>query len=292
MIITRLIGGLRNQLFQYAVGRHLAEIHQTVLRIDISGFETYKLHKYSLWSFNIQEDFASPEEVESLTVRKQVGKEGMLAKLLGKKSKLAKTHIREKKLYTFDPKILKLSDGVYLDGYWQNEKYFANIAGIIRREATVKFPQTGKDKELANMIASSESVSLHIRRRDYVSDPKTNQVHGICDLDYYSRCVAHITQTVNNSCFFVFSDDPEWVQANLRLSYPTTFVDHNDADKNYEDLRLMSQCRHNIIANSSFSWWGAWLNPNEDKLVLAPKRWLAKNGVNYKNMIPHHWITK
>jgi hypothetical protein len=292
MIITRLIGGLGNQLFQYALGRHLADIHQAELRIDISGFETYKLHKYSLWAFNILENFASPAEVQSLTSRKKLGMEGILAKLLGRKSSLAKTHIREKKLFVFDPKILKVPDGVYLDGYWQSEKYFVNIEGIIRQEATVKFAQTGKDKELANMIASSQSVALHIRRADYVSNPKTKQVHGACDLDYYSRCVQEIAQTVKNPHFFIFSDDPEWAHDNLKCPYPTTLIDHNGADKNYEDLRLMSQCKHHIIANSSFSWWGAWLNPRTDKLVFAPKRWLAKSRLNYTDIIPVGWIRR
>lgn len=292
MIITRLIGGLGNQLFQYAVGRHLAEIHKTELKINTSGFETYKLHKYSLWPFNIQENFASSQEIESLTAQERVGGESMLARVLRKTLKPAKTHIREKELFSFDPKILRLPDGVYLDGYWQTEKYFVDITGIIRQEATVKFQQTGKDKGLADMIASTESVSLHIRRGDYVSNPKTKQVHGICGIDYYARCVEHIAQIVKNPHFFIFSDDSEWVRTNLKLPYPNTLVDHNDADKNYEDLRLMSQCRYNIIANSSFSWWGAWLNPRKNKLVLAPKRWLAKRGVSYVDIIPARWIRK
>jgi len=292
MIITRLIGGLGNQLFQYAVGRHLAEIHKTELKIDTSGFETYKLHKYSLWPFNIQENFASSQEIESLTAQERVGGECTLARLLRKTLKPAKKHIREKKLFSFDPKILRLPDGVYLDGYWQTEKYFVDITGIIRQEATVKFQQTGKDKGLADMIASTESISMHIRRGDYVSNPKTKQVHGICGIDYYARCVEHIAQIVKNPHFFIFSDDSEWVRTTLKLPYPNTLVDHNDADKNYEDLRLMSQCRHNIIANSSFSWWGAWLNPRKNKLVLAPKRWLAKKVVNCADIIPARWIRK
>lgn len=292
MIITRLIGGLGNQLFQYALGRNLAETHQAELRIDISGFETYKLHKYSLWAFNIRENFASSAEVRSLTRPNDVGTKGIIARLLRRRPKLAKTHIREKKLFTFDCEILKLPDGVYLDGYWQSEKYFAGVADIIQQEVTVRFAQAGKDKELADMIASSESVSLHVRRADYVSNPKTKEVHGACDLDYYSRCVQELTQTVRNPHFFVFSDDPEWARDNLRLPCPTIVIDHNGPDRNYEDLRLMSQCRHNIIANSSFSWWGAWLNPNEDKLVFAPTRWVAKRGVNHKDMVPPGWITK
>lgn len=292
MIIVRLIGGLGNQLFQYALGRHLCEIYKTVLKIDVSGFKSYKLHKYSLWAFNIQENYASTEEVETLTTPKKRTVDQILDRIFHKKPRRAKTHIREKKLFSFDPKVLKLSDGVYLDGYWQSEKYFADIAGIIRHEVTVKSPQVGRNKELAEMIASNNSVSLHIRRRDYVSNPKTNQVHGSCDLDYYFRCVEHLSHMVKNPNFFIFSDDPEWARQNLKLPYPTVLVEHNGEDKNYEDLRLMSQCRHHILANSSFSWWGAWLNPKEDKLVFAPRRWIAKKKVNFKDIIPAQWTKK
>ena len=290
MIVVKLIGGLGNQFFQYAVGRHLAEIHRTVLKLDISGFETYKLHKYSLWPFNIQQNFAFPEEVLSLTIRNQGIAERVKNRALRRPPEPAPTYIREKKTFHFDPDILNLPDGVYLDGSWQNEKYFAGIASIIRQEFTVKTPQTGKDKELADQMASCESVSLHIRRADYVSNPDTNQIHGTCGLDHYFRCVECITQTVKNPHFFIFSDEPEWARNNLRLSYPTTLVDHNDADKNYEDLRLISQCHHHIIANSTFSWWGAWLSQNAEKVILAPKRWLKSHDYNTEDFIPNRWI--
>ena len=131
MIIVRLIGGLGNQFYQYAAARRLAAMHNAVLKLDISGFETYKLHKYSLSAFNIQENFASPEEVAALR------------------------GVREKQFH-FDPDILRLPDNVYLDGYWQSEKYFADIAPIIRREFTVKTPQIGRDRQLAEQIASCQ----------------------------------------------------------------------------------------------------------------------------------------
>jgi hypothetical protein len=293
MITVKIIGGLGNQLFQYALGRHLAEIHNTSLALDITGYETYKLHSYSLWAFNIRENFASPEETASLTVRKQRVMERLSARLLHRRPKLAPTHIREERSqhYRFNPDILSLPDGVYLDGYWQTEKYFIDIAGIIRREASVKFSQIGKDKEIAQVIDSVESVSLHIRRGDYVSNPKTHHARGTCDLNHYFRCVEQLCRRVTNPHFFIFTDDPQWARDNLNLSYPTTFVDHNNADKNYEDLRLMSQCKHHIIANSSFSWWAAWLNPREDKMVFAPKRWLAASYQNCPDIVPTQWIT-
>lgn len=288
MIIVKLKGGLGNQFFQYAVGRHLAEIHRTVLKMDISFFRTYELHTYSVWPFNIQENFASPEEVAALMFRRQGIAERIIRRVLRKPPKPAPTYIREK-YFHFDPEILKLPDNIYLDGYWQSEKYFADIAGIIRQEFTIKTPPAGKDKELGERIASCESVNLHIRRGSYLLPPY-NSVHGTCSSDYYFRCAEYLAQTIKHLHFFIFSDEPEWARDNLKLSYPSTLVDHNGADKDYEDLRLMSQCKHHIIANSTFSWWGAWLNQNPEKIVLASKRWFKSDDHNPKDLIPDEWI--
>lgn len=290
MIITRLIGGLGNQMFQYAVARHLAKIYNTSIKLDISGFQTYKLHKYSLAPFNIQEKFASADEVQSLTNPEQTKIGRMFHQMFHSHPKRASSHICEKKLFRFAPYILKLPDNVYLDGFWQNEKYFFDISEIIRREVTVKFPQKGKDKEFADMICDAESVSLHIRRGDYVTDSKTQEKHGICSLDYYYRSIDRLTQMTEKPHLFIFSDDPQWASDNLKLSIPATFVDHNNANTNYEDLRLMRQCKHHIIANSSFSWWGAWLGENKNKLVFAPKIWMAKYQHDSKSIIPNRWI--
>jgi hypothetical protein len=284
MIIVRLIGGIGNQLFQYAVARHLAEIHKTILKIDLSGFGNYKLRKYYLSPFNIQENFATLEEIKVLGVYKQEATGRLIARILKKPPKLAPTHILEKHFH-FDPEILRLPDGVYLDGYWQSEKYFKDIEDIIRQEFTVKTSQDSKNKELSELIASCESVSLHIRRGDFVSNFKTKRVHGICDLDYYSRAVKQITQTVNTPYFFVFSDEPEWARDNLKLSYQIKIVDHNGVDKSHEDLRLMSQCKYHIIANSTFSWWGAWLNARPEKIVIAPKKWFNTNKNDTKDLL-------
>lgn len=290
MIIVRSTGGLGNQLFQYAMARHLAEIHRTILKLDISDFKTYKKRKYSLWPFNIQENFASLEEVAALGGQKRGIVERVVGRVLRMPTESLPTYIREKKLFKFDPETLRLPDGVYLHGSWQNQKYFIDIADIIRQEFTVKAPQAGKDKELAEQIASGESVSISIRRGDYVSKRRTNRFHGVCALDYYSRGVEHLTQTVKNPHFFIFGNDPQWARDNLKLPYPATIVDHNRADKDYEDLRLVSQCKHHIIANSSFSWWGAWLNPNPEKIVIAPKRWLRSNYYDTRDLIPDKWI--
>jgi len=272
MIIVKLMGGLGNQMFQYAIGRRMAYMLSVKLRLDICGFMNYKLRTYGLSPFNIQEDFASPEEIAAL--------------------KVIPTYIREKELFHFDPSILNLGDDIYLDGSWQSEKYFADIQAIIRQEFTVKIPQVGINKELAKQITSCESVSLHIRRGDYISNSRTNQILGICDLDYYFHCVDCLAQTIKHPYFFIFSDDHEWTRNYLKLPYPAIIVDYNKADKNYEDLRLMSQCKHHIIANSTFSWWSAWLSQNPKKIIFAPKRWFKSNAYNPKDLIPDKWVKR
>lgn len=290
MIIVKLKGGLGNQLFQYVVGRHLAKIHRTVLKMDISLFDTYELHAYSIGPFNIQENFASAKEIRQLTFVKQGILGRVVRRALRKTKERAPTYVSEK-MFQFDPEILNLPNPVYLDGYWQSEKYFRDIAEIIRQEFTVKTPPRGKDKELAESMVSCESVSLHIRRGSYLLHPY-NQVHGTCSLDYCFRCVRWICKKVKNPHFFIFSDHSEWARDNLKLPYLTTLVDHNGADKDYEDLRLMTQCKYHIIANSTFSWWGAWLNSNPDKIVIAPTRWFLDKNVNNQthDLIPETWI--
>ena len=288
MIIVKIMGGLGNQMFQYAAGRRLAAFHNALLRLDISDFVDYNLHNYGLSAFNIKESIATPAEIQFLKEPESSSFKKKLKKLLRQPSKLGITHIREKQ-YHFGPEILTMHDSVYLDGYWQSEKYFGDIADIIRNEFTVTLPQSDKNMELAQQITSCESVSLHVRRGDYVTDEKTNTIHGTCDLAYYEHCIERLTKKIPAPHFFIFSDDPEWTEKNLKMTHPATFVSHNGSEKNYEDLRLMSQCRHHIIANSSFSWWGAWLGQHRNAIVYAPKRWFNSPSFNTQDLLPDAW---
>ncbi len=290
MVVIKLCGGLGNQMFQYAAGRRLSYVHGVELKFDISGFKEDRLRTYELGAFNIEEKFATEAEVAGLSGRKK----GLLERITSRAFRNASVaapikHVKEK-FFHFDPEILRLPDGVYLDGYWQSEKYFKDIESVIRKELTVKTAQAGRNSELAAMIGSSASVSIHIRRGDYVSNPIANQVLGVCVLDYYYRSIEHIAQKVERPHFFVFSDEPQWAKDHLKLPYPVEFIAHNAADHAYEDLRLMSLCKHHIIANSSFSWWGAWLNPDPDKKVFAPKRWFRTDECTDIDLVPVSWI--
>ncbi|MDT8316998.1 MAG: alpha-1,2-fucosyltransferase [bacterium] len=290
MIIVKLMGGLGNQMFQYAAARRLAHFNNTSLKMDLNWFdnnhEVYTSREYVLDKFEIQADLAADEDIKAL----KVGKHERRRSFFGKKEMTVATSYVVEKYFHFDPEILNLTDNIYLEGYWQSEKYFIDIKDIIYKEFEVKVRPEEETLEMADWIESSESVSLHIRRGDYVSNPATRKIHGVCDLDYYSRCVKQITETVKDPHFFIFSDDCEWAKKNLKLSYPMTIISNNGAGRECEDLRLMSKCKHQIIANSSFSWWGGWLNHNPDKIVIAPKKWFNKSNANTNDIIPGGWI--
>lgn len=303
MIIVKLIGGLGNQMFQYSLGRALSVKNKTGLKLDISGYGINKLHNYSLSHFNIAESFASKADIEKLLCDPKMllnDPKILLEKLLAQKTQpfaSSKRYTAEKKFiaekcFQFDNKILQLKDNFYLDGYWQSEKYFRGIKNIIYKDFTVKNELSGKDLEIHQIIKEKDSISLHIRRGDYVNNQVTNKVNGTCSLDYYNQSAAYIAEKSKKPHFFIFSDDPAWVKDNLKLPYPMTFVNHNNAETNFEDMRLMSLCNHNIIANSSFSWWGAWLNKHKDKIVIAPARWLRDDSKNTRDVIPAGWIKK
>jgi hypothetical protein len=197
---------------------------------------------------------------------------------------------REKGL-EFDPAMLSIGAGTYLDGYWQCERYFKDLAERIREDFKILTAPNEANAMMLQQILETEAVSVHIRRGDYVSNPETNAVHGTCDLDYYVRAAELMKSRVGRPLrFFVFSDEPAWVRANLDLGAEMTFIEHNGPNADYEDMRLMSACKHHIIANSSFSWWGAWLNPSPNKLVVAPKRWFRTNNLSDRDLVPTDWI--
>ena len=293
MIIVKLQGGLGNQMFQYAIGRKLSLLNKTELKLDLSFLldrtprPNFTYRDYNLNIFNLNIEFATQKEIKLFVnyLDSRIKRKIYTYLFLGRNNK----YIDEKQ-FTCDPDILKLTGNLYLDGYWQTEKYFSDIKDILCNDFTIKISQDKKNQEMIKTIKNTNSVSIHIRRGDYIENKQIYNVHGICDLDYYYNCINLFLKKLKNPHFFIFSDDHRWAKENLKLDCPLTFVDHNDASKNYEDLRLMSQCRHNIIANSTFSWWGAWLNQNPDKIVYAPQKWFSDSSRNTKDLIPDEWI--
>lgn len=289
-IITKLIGGLGNQMFQYATGRALAHRLGVPLMLDTSGFEHYDLRRYELGELSIQAALASPEDlVQAGVVPRPPSLVNRAMKFLGVERS---ANVLREASFTYDARVQGAGAPAYLDGYWQSERYFSGIADLLRREFTLKAPVDAANTELAGQIAAAgeKAVSLHIRRGDYVTNAHTAQYHGVCSLDYYRAAVDYVAERIGTPHFFVFSDDHAWVTANFKLSHPYTLVDVNDANRGVWDMALMKACRHHVIANSSFSWWGAWLNPHADKLVVAPERWFSGASHDTSDLIPASWI--
>ncbi|NTV98925.1 MAG: alpha-1,2-fucosyltransferase, partial [Chlorobiaceae bacterium] len=180
----------------------------------------------------------------------------------------------------------------WIEGYWQSEKYFDAISRDIAREFRIITPLSPKSTETKKLIGSTESVSVHVRRGDYVAEDYRGRIHGPLKISYYAEALDIIAQKKRSPHLFIFSDDIPWVKENLRFDFPARYVDHNDERSGFEDLHLMSLCRHNIIANSTFSWWGAWLNRNPTKIVIAPKQWFPDPKMNSltSDLIPDSWI--
>ncbi len=299
MIITKLQSGMGNQMFQYALGRHLARLNNTVLKLDTSSYNHQSKNdtqrEYSLGCFNTIEDFAKKEDTKKMHLPKMATRNIFLRiyrkifrGLSARKPLYKRTYVREPS-FGFCADVLKINKGAYLSGNWQNEKYFKDITDIIRKDFTLKIKSDAYKKMHRQILNTAGIVSLHIRRGDYISNEGTNKYHGICSIDYYKSAVSLITHSVQNPTFFIFSDDMEWVKENLKIEHPMIFVSGNSLTDS-EELTLMSKCKHNIIANSSFSWWGAWLNNNPNKVVVAPKKWFLSLEREQDNPCPDSWI--
>ncbi len=277
-------------MFQYAAGRALGCRHNTDLLLDTRMFQRYGLRSFELDKvFNIHSREATESEIKSL-----IG---------WKANKLSSRLLREPRLaflrgqnYFIEPstkyieEVRNLPNDCYIFGHWQSEKYFDDIKDVIRTELIFRRPLTGRNAEIADIIKSTNAVSVHVRRGDYITNKNTNGVHGSCGVDYYERASMYILKRVGSPLFFIFSDDPEWIKNNTLINYEHHVISHNSGIGSYNDMHLMSLCKHHIIANSSFSWWGAWLNQNYDKIVVAPDRWFLTDKCDSSDHVPASWV--
>jgi len=290
MIIVNLMGGLGNQMFQYALGRHLSLLNQTDLLLDFTSLNAITdLHikrNYELDIFHVQARQATAKELQPFH-RLQHNRMVRVTQRLF--PSLFRNYLVNEKTHAFDPSILASADHSWLNGFWQTENYFMQIEDVIRQDFEFKPPLSGLNKTLAEKICACESLSIHVRRGDY-TQPETLAFHGMCSPDYYYKAVELLSKRATIEQLFIFSDDPEWVKEHLKFKLPATYISHNTGKHSFEDMRLMSLCKHNIIANSSFSWWGAWLNANKNKLVVAPDVWIANKQVDSRDVIPLNWI--
>jgi hypothetical protein len=300
MVTVLLRGGLGNQMFQYATGMGVAKRNATELRLDTIFLKERLPIRNRTYRDYCLDIFSHSSEV-SLTglskIRHIMPIPGLwlcldflgiqLRKILG-----IQKLIRQRDL-GFDPAVLEYRGDLILFGYWMSEKFFADVELELRQAFRFAHPLEGEAKEIGKHIKMSNSVSLHVRRGDYVSLKEVKSSMGETDLSYYERALSYVKEQSDRKeeetpTVFVFSDDIEWCRQALRLPFPTVYVaPSSEGPRASYHLQLMSMCRNNIIANSTFSWWGAWLNDNPQKIVVAPKRWFAKE-VN-EDIVPARW---
>jgi len=286
MIITNLKGGTGNQMFQYALGRHLAFKNNDTLKLDVTNLsiasEVGNIYRpFALEAFNVKKEIATSEETQNIKYPY-----GILSKIWIWFS----FKILKKFNVLFNPSILNLKGDIYLDGYWQSPKYFEKIREVLLEEFTLNSALSFDASNLEKTISETIAVSLHVRRGDYVKNPQVLKEFGICSIDYYKRAIKHIEDSVDSPTYFVFSDDLAWVKKNLPVGEKVVYIQGENITDT-EELTLMSKCKHNIIANSTFSWWGAWLNQNSNKIVVAPTPWFETQPYD-KDLILKSWIQK
>ncbi|MES2812672.1 MAG: alpha-1,2-fucosyltransferase [Bacteroidota bacterium] len=271
MIVIKIIGGLGNQMFQYAAAKAISIEKRQKMFLDVDSFNSYALHKYGLHNFALRASiFKKPSNF----------KKGII-KFFGNKQKYKEVDLG------FNSNFFYLKGNpLILDGYFQSEKYFIKYEKEIRQDFKIVSTLKPITLKTIDFIKGVNAVSIHFRRGDYVG----NTLHETDKTEYYKKAMKIIESKLESPVYFLFSDDIPWVKENFITNFETHYIDFNDFESNYEDLKLMSSCKHNIIANSSFSWWGAWLNSNPDKIVIAPQKWFGDETLNYQDIIPENWI--
>jgi hypothetical protein len=275
MLIIKLSWWLWNQMFQYAYIKALSLRTWKDFFLDVSSYKNY-FRPFELEIFDIQKKYATKNQLSRYEKLHSSNKylNHVYFKIREFVKKHNKSHYIENNLQ-FDKKFLSITDG-YIEWYFQSEKYFLDYEDEIRKDLTFIYSPSPKNLKTINIVQTTNSVSIHIRRGDYLKGNNINY-HGICSLEYYKQAIAYIRSKINNPQFFFFSDDIQWVKENLKTwNNNDIYIDWNTWNNSREDMRLMSLCKHNIIANSSFSRRGAWLNNNKEKIVIAPKNWISQ----------------
>jgi hypothetical protein len=298
MKIINIKGGLGNQMFQYAF--YLSNLNSNdKVKVDISSYDSYNLHNgleiEKIFNLKTLLNIANSSDLDHFKDKSKFFK---IKELLGRLIKnnpnffIKNTHFIEPNYSRYYKNFYNY---VYLDGYWQNEKYFKDYKKQLIQN--FKFKNISKcNNQLAKKISSENSISLHVRRFDKIKSLKDVfyrlklfLLWRVASKNYYLKSIDKISKMVENPKFYVFSDDKDWVSKNLTINYDHVFVDWNRGANSYEDLFLMSQCKHNIISMSTFSWWSAWLNNNSNKIIISPKKWASKIKKDF-GIIPSTWI--
>lgn len=282
MIITEINGGLGNQLFQYAAGLSLALKHQTTLKTAVQFKITDTTRNLGLSHFNLNLLEATQEDVNQLYSRSAVDR--AIQAILPAQFK----HVYKEKHFAYQSGFEKLGSNVYLKGYWQSERYFSTIANQVKDLFTLQPHFYSNILPLIEEIKQTESVSIHVRKGDYLQHPYSDYYASL-ESTYYNNALAALQENLSHLKLFVFTDDTKWVKENLALPIPYTLISGVQTRSMYEDFQAMLSCKHHIIANSSFSWWTAWLSARVGKKVVAPKEWFKNGPSDTADLLPKSW---
>ena len=300
MIIARINGGLGNQLFQYATARAISIKLDRKLLLDIDwyrnihAFENHAdpnattLRDFLLNHYNIQSPVINKIHLNWIRRLEIRSRNSNFFKFLlnGPLNNFSYTKINQN---SFSLESIQKHPHIYLTGYWQNNDIIEEYKNLLYNDLILKHPLSVNIQDHLNSINATNAVAIHVRRGDYISNPKSRKVHASCSNNYYYDSIDYIQNKQTNLHYFIFSDDMTWVKNNLDFTTNTTFINNNDPE--YEHLFLMSQCKHQITANSTFSWWAAWLNTNPDKIIITPKHWYLDKHLNETVIrIPKEWI--
>jgi hypothetical protein len=287
MIVVKIAGGLGNQLFQYAAGRSLALTYKTGLLLDLSFFNISPNRSFDLDAFKIIAEKVNTKEVYKAL---NEGKYYYIDKILGK-NRLSAEHpsVYKERFFNFDPDVLSKKPPLFLDGYWQSEFYFMRYATQIRDELQFKNEELFNSEELVANMRNTNSVCIHLRRNDYVTSEYNLSIHGVCSDDYYFRALEILKLKQIELQIYVFSDDLNAADSFINKIGSGVNVSRLTKGNHLTDFYLMQQCKYYIIANSTFSWWAAWLSKSENKIVFAPQKWFADESKNIKDLFPVNW---
>jgi hypothetical protein len=296
MIVVKLMGGLGNQMFQYAFAKNLSIKNNTSLKIDLSFLlnrsprENFIFRDFDLDIFESNYDFVTEEEVDKAAIFNS--SKGIVSKLFSKKQTKLDVQLIEQHFY-FEASNIKKDQDIYLDGYWQSEKYFLENEVSIRADFKFKHPLSEIEKKMNEIIVHTNSVCVNFRRTDFLDLKNSADTHGVIDYGYYEQAIQRIVENVKSPHFFIFSDDIEWCKENVKITHPITFVEHSFKGEKFSSyLQLMKNCKHFIIPNSTFAWWAAWLSESKDKMVIAPNNWFKDPTLQSQtsDIIPSSWI--
>lgn len=289
MIISRIDGGLGNQMFQYAYAYYLASKHNAPLMLDTGSYDAQPQHGYLLNHFNISASLLPNTEQHRLPRRYRSTSYKNTRTLVQRLLPLSVLRRHKQTEFGFSSRHLSVPNHCYLVGYWQSQKFFPGLREELLKQFQPREPISEVTQRVLDRIQSTNSVAVHVRRGDYVTNSEAAKIYCHLPTCYYTDAISDWAASQVQPEVFVFSNDIAWCQHELQLPYPVTFVDHNTNANAHEDMVLMSHAKCCVIANSTFSWWGAWLNQRDDCTIYAPDRWFQSGTLDGSDIVPENW---